>query len=265
MFGPPCTAPIDASVFFWVWLYSIKPHENNGKKVRGVCEESTRGGTTMVHGATYAPTPQQIDVCLQIALSALLGMYLWHSDVTNAFTEAERPEQMYYISCNQVFKDCWKTRHPDIPLPPDMVVPVLKNLQGHPEGPRLWAIRCHLVIIALKFKNTTHTPCVYHGIFNDECVLFLCMVEDFSIACKLEEMYSKLCDLLDKNWKVPMSRYDMMKHFNGIDIYQSRTRVYISSKTYLDTVFKNYDWNDITPTSLPMNPSNEFVHALDSA
>jgi hypothetical protein len=26
MFGYPCTAPVDASVFFWVWLYSIKPH-----------------------------------------------------------------------------------------------------------------------------------------------------------------------------------------------------------------------------------------------
>jgi hypothetical protein len=45
------------------------------------------------------------------------------------------------------------------------------------------------------------------------------MVDDFSIACKLEETYTKLCDLLDLNWQVPMSRYDMMKHFNGIDVY----------------------------------------------
>jgi hypothetical protein len=62
MFGTPCTAPIDASIFFWVWLYSIKPHENNCKKVHGVCDGSTRGGQTMIHGATYSPTPQQIDV-----------------------------------------------------------------------------------------------------------------------------------------------------------------------------------------------------------
>jgi hypothetical protein len=57
----------------------------------------------------------------------------------------------------------------------------------------------------------------------------------------------------------------MMKHVNGIDISQYRTHVYISSKTYLDMVLKNYDWNDITPISLPMHPSNEFVRALDSA
>jgi hypothetical protein len=56
----------------------------------------------------------------------------------------------------------------------------------------------------------------------------------------------------------------MMKHFNGIDVSQYRTHISISSKTYLDTVFKNYGWTDLTPTSLPMNPSNEFVRALDS-
>jgi hypothetical protein len=76
MFGIPCTAPIDVSIFFWVWLYSIKPHENDRKKVRGVFDGSNRCGKTMVHGATYAPTPQQIDFSVQIALSAFLGMYL---------------------------------------------------------------------------------------------------------------------------------------------------------------------------------------------
>jgi hypothetical protein len=208
----PCTAPIDASVFFWVWMYSVKPLENNRKKVRGACEGSTHGDKTMVHGVTYAPTPPQIDFRLQIALSALLGMYLWHTNFTNAFDDAERPKQMYYMRCDKVFKYWWKTRHPDIPLPPNAVVPVLKNLQGRPEGPRLWAIRCHVVLIVLKFKNITHALCLYHGIFHDEFVLFLRMVDDFSIACKLEETYSKLCDLLDKNWQVPMSRYGMMKH-----------------------------------------------------
>jgi hypothetical protein len=74
MFGYPCTAPVDASVFYWVLLYSIETHENNRKKVRGVCDGSTRGGKTMIHGAIYAPTPQKIDFLLQIALSAILGM-----------------------------------------------------------------------------------------------------------------------------------------------------------------------------------------------
>jgi hypothetical protein len=100
-------------------------------------------------------------------------MYLWHADVTNAFAEAERPEQMYYMHCDRGFCDWWAERNRNIPLPPDAVVPVLRNLQGHPEGPRLWSVRSHGVRIALEFKNTTHAPCLYYGTFNTEFVIFL--------------------------------------------------------------------------------------------
>jgi hypothetical protein len=100
-------------------------------------------------------------------------MYLWYTDVTNAFTEAERPKQIYHMRCGRVFQDWWAENYPDIPISPDVVVPVLKNLQGHPGGPRLWAVCCHTVRVMLKFKNTTHAPCLYHDTFNDDLVLFL--------------------------------------------------------------------------------------------
>jgi hypothetical protein len=203
MFGTPCIAHIDVSFFFWIWLYSIKPHETDRKKVRGLCGISTRGGKTMVHGATYAPTSQQINFRLQIALSALLGMYFWHTDVTNAFAKADHPEQIYYMLCNQVLKI--GGRHRTLtPPPPDAVVPVLKDLQDDPGGPRLWAIKCHSALITIKFKNTTHALYLYHDIFNAEFVLLLRMVDAFLISCKLEDTYSKRCDLLNKNWQVPM-------------------------------------------------------------
>jgi hypothetical protein len=251
MFGAPCTAPVDAPVFYWVWLYFIKPHENNHKKVRGVCDGSTCGGKIMTNGATYAPTPQKIDFCLQIALSATLGMYIWHADAMHAFNKAERSEQMYCMHCDQGFHDWWAEHYPTTPLPPDAVVPVLKNLQGHPEGPRLWSVRSHGVLIALEFKNTTHAPCLYYGTFNAEFVIFLQMVDDFSIGCKLEETYTKMYDILDKNWQVHMSRYGMTKHFNDIDVYQSRTHISISSKIYLDTVVKIMAGRILLPPRFP--------------
>jgi hypothetical protein len=88
---------------------------------------------------------------------------------------------------------------PYYPLPPDAVVPVLKNLQGHPECPRLWSVRSHGVLIALEFKDTTHAPFLYYGTFNTEFFIFLRMVVDFSIACELEETHTKMYDLLDLN------------------------------------------------------------------
>jgi hypothetical protein len=97
-----------------------------------------------------------------------------------------------------------------------------------------------------------------------EYLLFLRQVDDFSVACRYKSTYITLCDVLEKHWTVQITRYGMMKHFNGIDVSQPRTHISISTKIYLDTVFNNYGW-DLTPTSLPMNPSNEFVRALNDA
>jgi hypothetical protein len=61
-----------------------------------------------------------------------------------------------------------------------------------------------------------------------------------------------------------MKSYGMMTHFSGIEVSQSRIHISISTKTYLDTIFNNYSW-DLTPASLPLNLSNEFVRALYDA
>jgi hypothetical protein len=240
MFGDPCIAPINASVFYWVWLYSIKPHENNRKKVRGVCDGSTRGGKTMIHGATYAPTPQQIDFRLQLALAATLGMYLWHADVTNAFAEAELPEQMYYMHCDRVFRDWWAERNPTIPLPPDAVVPVLKNLQGHPEGPASGQFDPMVFLLFSKTRTQhMHLACITAlSIRNFLSSFEWSMISLLHVSLR-RHTPSCACDLLYKNWQVHMSRYGMMKHFNGIGVSQSRTHISISSKTYLDTAVAN--------------------------
>jgi hypothetical protein len=111
-------------------LYSIKPHKKNRKKLRGVCDGSTRGGKTMIHGATYAPTPQQINFSIRIYIATTLGMFLWHADALNTSAEADRLNQMYYMHCDSVFWEWWTNRHPDTPLPPDAFTPVNKNLQG---------------------------------------------------------------------------------------------------------------------------------------
>jgi hypothetical protein len=50
-----------------------------------------------------------------------------------------------------------------------------------------------------RLQSITHAPCLYYGTFNAEFVIFLLMVDDFSIGCKLEETYTNLCDILDKN------------------------------------------------------------------
>jgi hypothetical protein len=51
---------------------------------------------------------------------------------------------------------------------------------------------------------TTHEPCLYSGIIVGHCVLFLCQVDDFSIACEHESTTNILLDMLDNELMIPL-------------------------------------------------------------
>mmetsp|Transcript_41292 Transcript_41292/g.99474 ORF Transcript_41292/g.99474 Transcript_41292/m.99474 type:complete len:107 (+) Transcript_41292:2393-2713(+) len=60
------------------------------------------------------------------------------ADVGNAFAEADGPEETFYMQVDDQFQEWWTQHLKKPPLPRDYVIPIRKNLQGHPEGPRLW-------------------------------------------------------------------------------------------------------------------------------
>ena len=266
MFGTPTVPPPNSAVFYWVWVYKIKEMENNRKKARAVCDCSTRGGAAHISGHTFAPTPDMVDLRLQVALAAQRGFTLYHADVSNAFAEAPRPEQMYYMRVDAPFAEWWNTRFPTNPLLPGQVIPILKNLQGHPKAPRQWSLHIHPILVKkVALTPTTHAPYLYSGLVDAEPILFLRQVDDFSIACTHVATYDRVCDLLDEELAVPITRHGLLHHFNGIDVVQARTHITISVERYLDTVLESHGWDNLLPLSLPMRPDNDFVKALDTA
>jgi hypothetical protein len=77
--------------------------------------------------------------------------------------------------------------------------------------------------------------------------------------------YNLLCDILDKELAVPITRHGILTHFNGIDVKQTRTHITISVEKYLDNIFATHGWQNLIPFSLPMQPDNDFVKSLDNA
>jgi hypothetical protein len=158
MFGDPILPPSASAIFHWIWIYSIKTQENNRKKDRAVCDGSTRGGAAHVTGHTYAATPAMIDFRLQLAISALRGYTVYHSDVSNAFAEAGHPEQ-HFMQVDAAFRNWWNSRFPASPLMPGQAIPILRNLQGHPEAPPQWSIHIDGILCEdLQFTPPTHAP-----------------------------------------------------------------------------------------------------------
>jgi hypothetical protein len=67
------------------------------------------------------------------------------------------------------------------------VLPVNNALHGHPESPRLWEKYIdHITTNELKFKATTHEPCLYRRTDpttnTPELLLVRQQVDDFSVS-----------------------------------------------------------------------------------
>jgi hypothetical protein len=196
--------------------------EDNQKKARAVCDGSTRSGATHISGHSVAPTPDMIDLRLQVTLAAQRGLTLYHADVSNAFAEAARPKQMYHMRIDAPFHEWWNTRFPTHLLLPGQAIPILKNLQGHPEAPCQWSIHIHKILVKkIAVTSTTHVSCLYSSTVHGESILFLRQVDDFSIACTHIDTYDHVCDLLDEELAVPITRHDFLTHFDGIDVVQA--------------------------------------------
>ena len=264
MFGTPCTPPPQAAIFHWVWIYKIKTEDNNRKKARAVCDGSTRGGQAMIAGHTYAPTPDMTDLRLFFALAALENKLVFGADVSNAFAEANAPAQEYFMRIDTQFHDWWLAKG-NPAIPPGHVIPILKNLQGHPEAPRQWSKHIDAILRQHGFRPTIHAPCLYRATIGNEDVLFLRQVDDFAIATNQESLYTNICNQLDSHLLVPMKRQGLLTHYNGIDIIQTRDYITLHVGSYVRRIVASHGWTDMHPVTLPMSADNEHIRLLDTA
>ncbi len=110
------------------------------------------------------------------------NLFVFGSDVCNAFAEAPPPEQGFYIRPNRVFNKWWVNYKGNPPIPPGHIIPVLLAMQGHPESPRLWEKHADAILHDLGLTPMVHEPCLYSGVINGKRIVFMRQVNDFAIA-----------------------------------------------------------------------------------
>ena len=265
MFGPPQRRRHDVPVFRWIWVYVLKnnPTETR-RKARAACDGSPRAGQAEITGQTFTSTPDQTDIRLFTALATHFGLMIYGTDVSNAFAEADRGAQEYFMEPDAQFHDWWAANK-RTPIPPGHVIPVLKNLQGHPEAPRQWALHIDRCIKRHGLRAVTHAKCLYIGQIRDSVVLILRQVDDFAIGAIDDSVYADICDRIDGDLSNPLKRFGLVTHFNGIDFVQTQHYVTVHCGTYLTKVFERHGWEDLNGSPLPMLTSNSHQRDLDEA
>ena len=104
------------------------------------------------------------------------------ANATNAFAEADGPEQMYYIRPDDAFRNWWVKELKREPIAAHYVILIMQNMQGHPEAARLWSRHVHKILTEkLKMNATTHEPCIYSGLYKNTKIYMIRQVNNFAI------------------------------------------------------------------------------------
>ena len=271
-FDMPEKLPPGANLLSLCWVYLIKLCGT--LKARCVCNGSPRFRGTVTLAETYASALDQTGARCFWAAAALNNYIVIGADASNAFAEAPPPVAPLYVRIDANYKRWYKARFPDKPnLPDDYVLRVRRALQGHPESPRLWAILINKIIVNLKLQPCTHEQNLYYT--NDynstgKTVLFLRQVDDFAIACQDETIAEQVIKDINSKMSIDVKKLGIVSRYNGVDIDQRREYIKLHACTYLEKLEAQHShlFTDLPPLHthpLPMDPSNNYQHELETA
>jgi hypothetical protein len=141
-------------------------------------------------------------------------------------------------------------------------------MQGHPESPRLWEKHADKILRDIGLTPTVHEPCLYSGVINNNRVLSMWQVDDFTIAA-LDKITSKiLMDIIDNKLKIPIKQQGYLDMYNGVNVLQTWHYIKINVKTFIDEVFEHHiaTWMKMSyppPTILHLFPLTQ--HGLKNS
>ena len=269
MFGEPCPLPPGANVLSLLWCYDVK---SDGRlKARMVCNGRPSNKNTVIFGYTYAKSLDHVGSRVFWAAAAAKNFIVRGADASNAFAEAEAPKIPLYVRLNDQYREWWVEKMKRKPIPTNFVLPVHKALQGHPEAPRAWATLIDTILqTKLNLKPTTHEPCLYHGTFNDQEVLFLRQVDDFAVASANESTAMSVIKEIDKYMSIDIKDLGQLERYNGVDIIQTKYYIKLNNPTYLKKIINEHAWMLDTPPPLhnlplPMHDEKNYITQLEQA
>ena len=224
----------------------------------------------MTLGHTYAGSLDQNGARIFWAAAALKNKLIYGADVSNAFAEAPPPKAPLYVRIDEQYREWWK-KQGNAEVPRNFVLPVKRALQGHPESSRLWAILINNILVKdIKLTPTKHEPCLYHGVYKGNEILFLRQVDDFAIACDNEQIAKDMIAEINSKMSVNIKYLGLLDRFNGVDIAQTRQYIKIHNQTYLKKILKNYSWiwkdkNYKRVNPVPMKTTHGYQKSLEEA
>jgi hypothetical protein len=204
---------------------------------------------------------------LFFALASARGYYIRSADCTNAYMQAPAPSTQTYLTIDEAYLDWYEARFGK-KLDSNLVLPIQKALQGHPEAGALWERYIVSILTGpeLNLRSTTQERNLYTGTFNDEPILICRMVDDFSVAAPSAATTEAFIAFIASKG-ITIRDDGVMTKFNGVDVLQTRDYVKLSCASFIDRMLLSHGWEtpgireSDNPHPIPMSPDHrESLH-----
>ena len=268
MFGAPQKLPEGGILMRFHWQYRIKV---NGKRRSRLCCDGSPRAAPQVHSttSTYASCLEHPIFRLFVALCAADGLTIYGGDAKDAFAHSPGPSKPTFMKLDDAFVD-WYKKRTGVTLERDLVMPVLRALQGHPEAAKLWEAHISGILSAVGFRNTTHEKNIYTGTFYGEKVLMVRQVDDFALGCKSESVAKRIYAqvgaklMLHNEDETPFEYLGLVDSFDGYDVLQTRDYIKVSAESYIRRLLKAHSWDNPSPREASRKPKPP-LHESDVA
>ena len=101
---------------------------------------------------------------LLLAIAAHLDLRIYGVDASDTFKHIIGPYVTTFVSINDQF-DYWYRQKIGNIIDRDRVLPLLRDLQSHPESGRLWESLINQILNKTGFNNTTNDRTIYISIY----------------------------------------------------------------------------------------------------
>jgi len=185
-----------------------------------------------------------------IALAAEEDLELDSVDVSTAFLNGEIDAEIYMKIPEGLGMDGDPAPGED---PKHWVVRLLKGLYSIKQGPRIWALKLHSVLVDIGFERTDcdHSVYVYHR--GDVCILMPIHVDDLLIASNSWDALQSVKTELGSHFK--LHDQGTVTSILGMKITHDRVArtICLSQPGYIRSILDDFHMTDCNPTLTPMD------------
>jgi len=174
-----------------------------------------------------------------------------------------------FMKLDDAFRD-WYLERTGVLLDKDLVLPVLRASQGHPEAARLWEEHISAIHKNVGYKNATHEKNIYTGQFCGEKVLLVRQVDNFTLGCHQEStsksVYSKIGAklTLHNEAEAPFECLGLVNSFDGYGVLQTCDCIKLSAESHIRCLLKAHGWDNPSPRESSNKPKPP-LHESDVA